>query len=76
MQWRNKTAISFQGVEGSESRLDYWMSATNSGDAERTPKERLLRNEVFGNRGAAVAPAKKDEPEWVNLPPNCVMLLA
>jgi hypothetical protein len=75
MQWPNK-AVSFHGVEGSESRLDYWMSATNSGVAERTPKERSLTDDVFGNRVAGGAPGKKHEAEWGNLPPNCLMLLA
>jgi hypothetical protein len=76
MQWPYKTTVRFQGVEGNESRLDYWVSATNSSEAERALKERLLSNEVFGYRVAAVRPATRDEAEWVNLPPNCVMLLA
>jgi hypothetical protein len=58
MQWPNK-AVSFHGVEGSESRLDYWMSATNSGVAERTPKERSLTDEVFGNRSRRWRAGKK-----------------
>jgi hypothetical protein len=76
MQWPYKTTVRFQGVEGTESRLHYWVSATNSAEAERALKERLLSNEVFGYRVADVRPATKDEAEWVNLPPNCVMLLA
>ena len=60
----------------SKSRLDYWVSATNSNEAERTLKERLINNEVFGYRFAGGRPATKDEAESINLPPNCVMLLA
>jgi hypothetical protein len=56
--------------------LDYWVSATNSDEAERTLKERLTNNEVFGYRIAGARPATKNEAAWINLPPNCVMLLA
>ena len=76
MQWPYKTTVRFQSVEGIKSRLDYWVSATNSDEAERTLKERLINNELFGYRSAGVRPATKDEAAWINLPPNCVMLLA
>ena len=76
MQWPYKTTVRFQGVAGIELRLDYWVSATTSEEAARNLKHRLLNNEVFGYRVADVRPATPDEAEWVNLPPNCVMLLA
>jgi hypothetical protein len=76
MQWPYKTTVRFQSVDGIESRLDYWVSATNSDEAERTLKERLTNNEVFGYRVAGARPATKSEATSVNLPPNCVMLLA
>ena len=76
MQWPYKTTVRFQGVGGMKPRLDYWVSATTSEEAERNLKHRLLNNEVFGYRVADVRPATKDEAEWINLPPNCVMLLA
>jgi hypothetical protein len=50
------------------------VSASNRGDAERTLKERLLNNEVFGYRFSGARPATKDEAAWVNLAPNCVIL--
>jgi hypothetical protein len=31
---------------------------------------------LFGYRSAGVRPATRDEAAWINLPPNCVMLLA
>ena len=52
MQWPYKTTVRFESVEGIESRLDYWVSATDSEEAERTLKERLINNEVFGYRSA------------------------
>jgi hypothetical protein len=76
MQWPYKTSVRFQSFEGIESRLDYWVSAANGDEAERTLKERLTSNEVFGYRAAGARPATKDEAAWINLPPNCVMLLA
>ena len=76
MQWPYKTTVRFQSVEGIESRLGYWVSATDSDEAERTLKERLINNEVFGYRVAGARPATKNEAAWINLPPNCVMLLA
>jgi hypothetical protein len=76
MQWPYKTTVRFQSVEGSESRLDYWVSAANCDEAERRLKERLTNNEVIGYRVAGARPATNDEAAWINLPPNCVMLLA
>jgi hypothetical protein len=76
MQWPYKTTVRCQSVDGIESRLDYWVSATNSDEAERTLKDRLINNELFGYRSAGARPATKDEAAWINLPPNCVMLLA
>jgi hypothetical protein len=76
MQWPYRTTVRFQSADGIETRLDYWVSATNSQDAERVLKERLTSNEVFGYRLAGARAATKDEAAWINLPPNCVMLLA
>jgi hypothetical protein len=76
MQWPYKTTVRFQSFEGVESRLDYWVSATDSDEAERTLQDRLVSNEVVGYRISGARPATKDEAAWVNLPPNCVMLLA
>jgi hypothetical protein len=76
MQWPYKTTVRFESLEGIESRLDYWVSASNSENAERTLKERFINNEVFGYRFAGARPATKDEAAWIDLPPNCVMLLA
>jgi hypothetical protein len=58
------------------SRLDYWVSATDSVEAERMLKARLIDHEVFGYRSARARPATKTEAAWINFPPNCVMLLA
>ena len=66
MQWPYKTTVRFQSVEGIELRLDYWVSATNSDEAEWTLKERLISNELFGYRSAGVRPATKDEAAWIN----------
>ena len=66
----------FKALKESEFHLDYWVSATTSEEAERNLKHKLLNNEVFGYRVADVRAATKDEAEWINLPPNCVMLLA
>ena len=35
MQWPYKTTVRFESVEGIKSRLDYWVSATDSEEAER-----------------------------------------
>jgi hypothetical protein len=56
--------------------LDYWVSATNSDEAERRLKDRLINNELLGYRSAGARPATKAEAAWIDLPPNCVMLLA
>jgi hypothetical protein len=76
MRWPYKNNCPVSKRRGSESRLDYWVSATNCDEAERRLKERLTNNEVIGYRVAGARPATKDEAAWINLPPNCVMLLA
>ncbi len=76
MQWPYKTTVRCQSTDGIESRLDYWVSATNSDEAERRLKDRLINNELLGYHSAGPRPATKAEAAWIDLPPNCVMLLA
>ncbi len=76
MQWPYRTTVRFQSIEGIETRLDYWVSATNRQEAERVLTERLTSNEVFGYRLAGARAATKDEAAGINLPPDCVMLQA
>jgi hypothetical protein len=59
MQWPYKTTVRFQSFEGIESRLDYWVSATDSHEAERTLQDRLVSDEVFGYRISGRAAGNK-----------------
>lgn len=76
MFWPFLTTVRFKSRNGSVVRLEYAVSAADRGHARSELERRFLEQEVFGYTIEKVTAATSLEAMSLDLPAECVILLA